>query len=68
MSEKPKRRAFWSARTLRVELWDEEGFLTDTTDILGVDRDRCVFAYDNYGPLIERLLNEHFEKERANAD
>lgn len=53
---------FWSARTLRLDRTEEEdGIPTVTTeDVLGVDQQRCIFAYGDYGPLIARLLNEHF--------
>jgi len=57
-----RKRFFWSARTLRVTCLDVDGFDDETYDILGVDQHRCIHAYDDYGPLIVRLLDEHFAK------
>lgn len=62
------KRAFWSARTLRVDIWDNDGEHISTEDILGVDHTRSVFAYQEYGDLIVRLLNEHFDKEASVSD
>lgn len=55
---------FWSARTLRLDrITEEDGIPTIATeDVLGVDQMRCIIAYGEFGPLIARLLNEHFER------
>jgi hypothetical protein len=58
---------FWSARTLRLDrIEEQDGIPTiQTEDVLGVDQQRSIFAYGDYGPLIVRLLNEHFERQSA---
>jgi hypothetical protein len=35
---------YWSARTLRSEVEDEEGDIIERPDILHVDSDKCVYA------------------------
>jgi hypothetical protein len=54
------RRFFWSGRTLRYEVLDEDGFIDRTEDVLGVDRDRCIYAMWPFGEAIVEALNERF--------
>jgi len=60
-----RKKFFWSMRTLRVTCFDADNFEAGTEDVLGVGispQHRCVYAYGEYGPLIVKLLNEHFAK------
>ena len=58
-----RREFFWSARTLRCDVWVADDvlgeFLDRTEDVLGRDGDGCIFAYEPYDKLIPQLLNQH---------
>ncbi len=43
---------FWSARTLRSEIRDEESDIVETPDIIHVDADKCLYTSDADGRLI----------------
>ncbi len=57
-----RRKFFWSARTLRCDVWveDADGWRVDRTeDCLMVDNMRCVVALPPYDRLIPELLDAH---------
>lgn len=55
-----RRQFYWSARTLRCDVWkDGEDAPPVSEDVLGVDKDRCIYPHD-YGDLIVDLLNRQF--------
>lgn len=60
---------FWSARTLRCDVWvrdpDGEWDLDRTEDCLVVDSMRCVVAIPPYDRLIPVLLTRHCAEEVA---
>lgn len=53
---------YWSARTLRVDVFPEEEAPPITYDVLFKDDIRGIDAVAPYGELIVCLLNEHFRK------
>lgn len=64
---KPKivrREFFWSKRNLLVHIWREGEQRPYTHEVLGVDRDRCIFSCADYGNLIVDLLNEYYKNKR----
>lgn len=44
---------YWSARTLRSEIKDDEGDVTERPDILHVDSDKCIYGSPADMRLIE---------------
>lgn len=56
-----RREFFWSARTLRANIFDGDGDVVCVQDILRVDRLGCILAHPAYGELIVQLLQTHFD-------
>lgn len=57
-----RREFFWSARTLRANLFDADGDIVGVQDVLHVDRLGCIVPNPAYGDLIVRLLQKHFDE------
>ena len=59
-----RRQFFWSARTLRCDVFVADDILGEhldhTEDVLGIDGNWCVYSYPPYEDLIPELLNKHF--------
>ena len=60
---------FWSARTLRSEIRDEEEDIEEIPDILHVDSDKCIYSKEAdakfilYAPEMAELIKELTERE-----